>query len=338
MSRIETLKKQFPHLTMSLFDVLIEIDGTKTHKYSQLLCKLFDGYLQSESDRYKEELYSEVHGVLNHLSIPLDKNFNTNFMKRRILDNVRHSDIELFQTFKSYMEKGLIKETDITKYSNFTQLSAAVSLAELREFEKSSELKVHKEFEDEKWLLVRPLSFEASAKYGAGTKWCTTFKKEKEYFFKYCQNGILLYIINKESGEKFAMFYDMTIEKAETSFWDVEDKRTDITDLEIDTYLYEKIQKIKKTKRRNIDFLDSLETFQLATECSCLYRLELSKPRETILTHVPNEHARLQVPNEHARLYVTEADSLPRFQIEGHGLRELEMEPQSENELPSMRG
>ena len=80
MSRIETLKKQFPHLTISLFDVLIEIDGTKTHKYSQLLCKLFDGYLKSESDRYKEELDSEVHSVLNHLSVPLDKDFNTNFM------------------------------------------------------------------------------------------------------------------------------------------------------------------------------------------------------------------------------------------------------------------
>jgi hypothetical protein len=94
-------------------------------------------------------------------------------------------------------------------------------------------------------------------------------------------------------------------------------------------YLYEEIKKVKKTKRRNIDFLDSLETFQLATECSCLYRLDLSKSSETILTHVPNEHA---------RLYVTEADSLPRFQIEGHGLRELDIAPQSENELPSMRG
>ena len=329
MSRIETLKKQFPHLTMSLFDILVEIDGTKTHKYSQLLCKLFDKYLQSELDGYKEEMNSEVNDILNRLSVPLDKNFNTNYMKRRILDSVRHSDVELFQSFKLYMEKGLIKETDITKYSNFTQLSAAVSLAELKEFEKYSELKVHKDFEDEKWLLVRPLSFEASAKYGAGTKWCTTFKREKEYFFKYCQNGILLYIINKESGEKFAMFYDMTIGKPETSFWDVEDKRNDITDLEIDVYLYEEIKKIKKTKRRNIDFLDLLETFQLATECSCLYRLDLSKSSESILAHVPNEHG---------RLYVTEADSLPRFQIEGHGLRELEMAPQSEGELPSMRG
>ena len=276
MSRIETLKKQFPHLTISLFDILIEIDGTKTHKYSQLLCKLFNQYLESESNQYKSDSISEITDVLNHLSVPLDKDFNTNYVKRRLVDHIRHSDIELFQTFKSYMERGLIKETDITKYSNFTQISSAVSLAELKEFEKSSELKVHKEFEDEKWLLVRPLSFESSAKYGAGTKWCTTFKREKEYFFKYCQNGILLYIINKDSGEKFAMFYDYTTGKPETSFWDVEDRRNDITDLDIDVYLYEEIKKVKKTKKRNIDYLDSLEVFQLATECSCLYRLDLS--------------------------------------------------------------
>ena len=99
MSRIETLKKQFPHLTMSLFDILVEIDGTKTHKYSQLLCKLFDKYLQSELDGYKEEMNSEVNDILNRLSVPLDKNFNTNYMKRRILDSVRHSDVELFQSF-----------------------------------------------------------------------------------------------------------------------------------------------------------------------------------------------------------------------------------------------
>ena len=313
MSRIETLKKQFPHLTMSLFDILVEIDGTKTHKYSQLLCKLFDKYLESESDRYKSDMFSEVTDVLKNLSVPLDEDFNTNYMKRRILDNVRHSDVELFQTFKSYMEKGLIKENDITKYSDFNQLSAAVSLAELKEFEKLAELKVHKEYEDDKWLLIRPLSFEASSKYGAGTKWCTTFKREKEYFFKYCQNGILLYIINKQSGEKFAMFYDMTTERPETSFWNVEDIRNDITDLEIDVYLYEEIKKIKKTNKKNIEFLDKLEIFKLATECSCLYRIGLGKNSDF---EVKQETLLVQPPD---MIYV------------------LEDTPHREGELPSMR-
>lgn len=327
MSRIETLKKQFPHLTMSLFDILVEIDGTKTHKYSQLLCKLFDKYLESESDRYKSDLFSEVTDVLKNLLVPLDEDFNTNYMKRRILDNVRHSDLELFQTFKSYMEKGLIKENDITKYSDFNQLSAAVSLAELREFEKLAELKVHKEYEDDKWLLIRPLSFEASSKYGAGTKWCTTFKREKEYFFKYCQNGILVYIINKDSGEKFAMFYDMTTERHETSFWNVEDIRNDITDLEIDVYLYQEIKKIKNTKKRNIDFLDSTETFQLATECSCLYRINIGK---NFNTEVQQE---ILISEPPPTIYVLEDVTRPDWEPQVT----QDIRPHREGELPSMR-
>lgn len=289
MSRIETLKKQFPHLNVSLLDILVELDGTKSYKYTQLLCKLFSPRIEGDASRYKDEIESN-NQMLTDLSIPLSENLSTNYMKRRLVDTIRHSDIEIFQTFKKYMERGLVRETDITKYSNFNQLSAAISLAELKEFEKLSEMKVHKEYEDDKWLLLRPLSFESSSRYGAGTRWCTTFKREKEYFFKYCQNGILVYMINKHSGEKFAMFYDMTTEKPETSFWDVEDRRNDITDLEIDVYLYEEIKRIKKSKKRNLDFLDTIEIFKLATECSCLYRINMeegSKKEEHILLEEP---------------------------------------------------
>ena len=274
MSRIETLKKQFPNLTISLFDVLTEIDGTKTHKYLQLLCKLFNKSLELESDTYEKDMHGDITDVLNNLSIPIDEDFSTNYIKRKMIDNVRHSDVELFQTFKSYMEKGLIKENDITKYSSFSQISSAVSLAELKENEKLLQLKSHRDYEDDKWLFIRPLSFESSSKYGAGTKWCTTYKREKEYFFKYLQNGILIYIINKYTGEKYAMFTDLTTLKPETSFWDVDDRRFDITDLEIDLYLIQEIKKIKSKAKKNIEFLTKLEIFQLATECSCIYRIE----------------------------------------------------------------
>ena len=38
-----------------------------------------------------------------------------------------------------------------------------------------------KEYEDERWLILRPLTFSASAKYGSSTRWCTTYQKEKNY-------------------------------------------------------------------------------------------------------------------------------------------------------------
>jgi hypothetical protein len=48
MSRIDTLKKQFPELDMSLIDIFQMMDPTNTNKYLQLFCKLF-------SKRYRDD-------------------------------------------------------------------------------------------------------------------------------------------------------------------------------------------------------------------------------------------------------------------------------------------
>ena len=54
-----------------------------------------------------------------------------------------------------------------------------------------------KEYEDDKWVIVRPLTFASSVKYGASTRWCTTYQAEKQYFERYWRQGILIYFINK---------------------------------------------------------------------------------------------------------------------------------------------
>jgi hypothetical protein len=60
----------------------------------------------------------------------------------------------------------------------------------MKEITKDLEGQIIKEYEDEKWVVVRPLTFSASAKYGASTRWCTTYQKEKNYFEKYWRRGI----------------------------------------------------------------------------------------------------------------------------------------------------
>ena len=59
-------------------------------------------------------------------------------------------------------------------------------------------------FENDNFLLVIPLTFEASCKYGAGTKWCTTSKDSDDMFKKHNRMGSLGYIIvkNKELQDK----------------------------------------------------------------------------------------------------------------------------------------
>jgi len=59
-------------------------------------------------------------------------------------------------------------------------------------------------FENDDFLLVIPLTFEASCKYGAGTKWCTTSRDGDYMFNKHNRMGSLGYVIvkNKDLQDK----------------------------------------------------------------------------------------------------------------------------------------
>ena len=62
------------------------------------------------------------------------------------------------------------------------EIRGAINLASMKEFNKELEKQIIREYEDDEWLILRPLTFEASLKYGSATKWCTTYSKEKQYF------------------------------------------------------------------------------------------------------------------------------------------------------------
>lgn len=54
-------------------------------------------------------------------------------------------------------------------------------------------------YEDEKWVVVRPFTIEASRLYGGGTKWCTSIREDKlkSLFYGYIETGVLYYILKK---------------------------------------------------------------------------------------------------------------------------------------------
>ena len=63
---------------------------------------------------------------------------------------------------------------------------------------------VKKVYEDDEWLILIPLSMDASCYWGNGTHWCTATRNEKEnYFERYNNNGELLININKKTREKY---------------------------------------------------------------------------------------------------------------------------------------
>ena len=313
MSRINEIKKQYPELNVSLIDVLCKLDPTKTYKYLPLLCKIF-------GERFN---MSKQHDIRNKvkLSAMVDE-FNFALNTRGInLSNPTPNETyayyqmtefyngEIFSTMSEFierMEKNQISNKDVTSYADLDSIRGAISVAALNEYDKDLESQVIKEYEDDTWLIVRPLTFQSSSKYGASTRWCTTYQKEKHYFERYWSRGILVYFINKITGYKFAGFKSLGENDTELSFWDASDNRIDYLDTEADDYLYPIVKKILSSKKTNRDLCTSDIITKVEDECVDHCKMEIPRP----IRQVTEEDENPTTLDEQNHLYLMGNDNV----------------------------
>ena len=271
MSKITEIKKQYPELNISIIDLFSKMDSTKTNKYLPLMCKLLSSRFQVNKLWHKRDEESEM----NHIKERLDlMGLNYNGMSNNeiyshycLSDHFSNEDMQLLASFRKYNERGLIPNNDVTSYQNFEQILSSVGLASLKEDEKVLKSQIVREHEDETWLALRPLTFGASSKYGAATKWCTTYQNDKQYFERYWKRGILVYFINKITGLKFAVFKSLDGDR-ELSFWNATDQRVDFLELDIDDYMFPIIKQILKSEETNRDLSSTKIRTQVRNECS----------------------------------------------------------------------
>jgi hypothetical protein len=126
--------------------------------------------------------------------------------------------------FMDSFEKGYFKGVDITTIKTKKELCQLNGLTALNKIGKELAKQVQKDYEDEEWLIVRPFTYESSVRYGYGSKWCTSMEKSAEHFFRYSNNGTLIYCLNKKTGDKVAAFSEVG---EGLSFWNAEDFRID---------------------------------------------------------------------------------------------------------------
>ena len=152
----------------------------------------------------------------------------------RLIDTMFNvSDLQTFQKFCEFNERNLIKQNDLSKYNSFEDITNSVSVAEMISQGKDLEKQVKVVLDTEEWLLLRPLTFQSSRKYGSNTKWCTTQENNPDYFMKYSNKGVLIYCINKKTGYKVASFYSLDKGDPEFSFWNQKDTRVDSLDTDL---------------------------------------------------------------------------------------------------------
>ena len=228
MSKIDELKKQHPYYDKSFIDVLSYV--FEKPKYVEMAIKLFK---HKTTDITPEWLSMVKHDLVDMYCIPKEKidNLHPNelemmFCFYNVLVGSRHA--ELLTNFVDYNERKLINQSDVSAYKSFDEMESQVSLAELKLVSKELQAQTEVLYDSDEWLVLKPLSFDASLKYGASTKWCTAMRNDPEYFTRYSRRGIVIYCINRSTGDKVAAFKNLNTDyEYETSFWDVKDIRID---------------------------------------------------------------------------------------------------------------
>jgi hypothetical protein len=223
MAKIKEIIEMAPaSFKISLLDVLMAMDMSKTKKYVPLMLKVIQSKNdENNSNRVEEDFNAEIRDYYGISNLPETIDPKVAYLLLQMIGSDTTRDLI---NFMDSFEKGYFKGVDITTITNKKEISRLNGLTALNKIGKGLAKQVQKDFEDEEWLIVRPFTYEASVRYGYGSKWCTSMEKSAEHFFRYSNDGTLIYSLNKKTGDKVAAYYEVG---QGLSFWNAEDSRID---------------------------------------------------------------------------------------------------------------
>jgi hypothetical protein len=267
MSRIKELKVKYPVLALSVLDLLAMIDPTNNNKYLGLLTQLIDKRMQ---ERLRREEIEEFRRIATRDGYPdeIVKNATAEQLYLSyVLDAVIDADtIRIVNEFIDLNERKLIEQNDILKYTDIQQVQDAISLAHIKTIDKTMAGEIVRVHEDDEWLILRPLTFAASCKYGASTRWCTTAVNEPNHFHRYWSRGSLIYILNKKTGYKVAAqkFHDST---ERSTLWNAADSEINWADIDVPAWVFTTVKDEINKKVTNESFCSDELADKVKTEC-----------------------------------------------------------------------
>lgn len=179
MSKVEELRVKYSKITKPTFNKFVESDFTPTKKYLEFMLKTWD-------NKDKMMIYVTTKVVIDI--------------------------VKKFDSLLPYIENKDIYHKD---YADLSLLSQVINNAEIAKDEKTFVREEHANvlLENDRYLLLQPVTHRGSLKYGAGSKWCTASKNSPEVFNRYTKNGYLVYLIDKtkkvsNTGSKMALYME----------------------------------------------------------------------------------------------------------------------------------
>jgi hypothetical protein len=251
MTKLKKFKETVPSwMKLSFIDVLEMIDPSNTNKFLPMLTKIVDSSFKQRVDTWGKyeitEFITRIENTIPHLKGKFSISDSTLiYTFWSLLERIPNNEIDVFVNFMEMYEKNQIHNVDTNQLKTIDEIEGIVNLINIKNIGKEFEKQTYVDLETEKWLVIRPLTYESSVKYGSNTKWCTSAKHNPNQYFRYTDDGVLVYCINKETGYKLAFhmwrenkkFYDI-------SFWNSIDDRIDSLSAEIDFDVYNLIKKM----------------------------------------------------------------------------------------------
>lgn len=225
--------KNNPEYNINMFELFSMFGYENKSKYPETLLRIMKK-TPNIDEHHKEVIkhFNDEYNIPTNTLKTIPK-LQLLFFYRLISEMFNTEDLKTFQKFCEYNERNLIKQNDVSTYQSFDEINTAVGIADIVAQQKDLEKQVRVVYEDSEWLLLRPLTYTSSKKYGSNTKWCTTTERNPEYFVKYSKKGVLIYCINKKNGYKVASFRSLDVNDPEFSFWNQQDTRIDSLQTEL---------------------------------------------------------------------------------------------------------
>lgn len=267
MTKLKEFKQQNPNLDFSIIDVLEKIDISKTNKFLPMFVNLINNNSKIFNNEKSLVINDDRHGYYKNKFYESSNNNDYIVELKSIIISYLFDGWQNIQEIEKFMEfhqKNTINNIDVNQIKSFSEISSIVGLCEIKSIDKKFSKMVIKHYEDDNWLIVRPLTWESSKKYGAGTKWCTTNSNNPSYFYDYSENAALIYCINLKTGYKVAFHEPLAhfrnnSDVREFAFWDAQDNKIDslTTELPIDLLFFLKNMERKTNKETSTDIWET---------------------------------------------------------------------------------
>jgi len=211
----EQLKKE-------IFDSLWARDASPTKKYLPWILSQGKEIKGLDWIQFLNSM-AQVSDMMSFIDRRVSKKDTEEFANR-----LKRGDLENFAL--SY-DKIVKSPKDINVYPNVMSIKEFYEQIKRRTYTTDEVKKAKNEskklYEDQKYLIVQPLTHQASCVYGAETKWCVASRDSSRYFDDYIKNSKFVYVINKKGtnirNSKFAIRIPET---GKPEVWDQQDNRS----------------------------------------------------------------------------------------------------------------